>query len=155
MVLYGRCSCANGAQETEDSEKNSQGEGSSIKYVKQEGDSDCFPSALASYFGIEKSSIPDFSIGTEGDSLWMSEMATWTRSRLGKGFTLVAISDDCTFMFKGSHFIVSIDSNCATGRHAVLVKDGKIVFDPLVGEVSIELEKRHKALYYLFFDLVS
>lgn len=117
-----------------------------MKFIRQRRDDDCLQACLASYFDIDINDIPDF-----GDNIsWNQKLSDWICCKFNKFYLPVKTTEYS--LLQDSIIICTVQSNCETGRHAVLQKNGKIIFDPMIGEVNVNIEPNHECTLLLFCD---
>lgn len=108
-------------------------------------ENNCLQTCLAIMLKRDISTIPNFPIK---DS-WREDMNKWLDDEYGMYVLEMTLEDDYRPFFRDHYIINNIVLDCGT-RHAVIVKNDIIIYDPLVGEVNVNLEVKHDAVAYLF-----
>ena len=93
----------------------------------------CLAAAISTLFDISIDEVPFFE-----EENWVLSLSRWASSKLGVFIVQVKLAEPSDHaLFCGSLLITTIDSdNPKVDRHAVITKDGRIIFDPMVGAVN-------------------
>lgn len=114
------------------------------------GKGNCLSACIATLFPIHIDDVIFF----EDDYEWVAPLSVWCGEQLGKFVIPVNLSDDLYPLLCGSMIITTLDSSKThTERHAVIVQDGYIVFDPMCGEVYRKLPDDCNPVFLLFGDI--
>ena len=91
----------------------------------------CENACLASIFELNIDDIPKFSL--KSDEAWNRDLDKWLRSR-----DLYRIIIKNNYLWVPSGYSIGVVSSCAQYSHAVVCKDGKIVWDPSFDQDSYD-----------------
>lgn len=107
-----------------------------IKQTKRGSNGNCFQAVLASMLELDLDSVPDFcNLYPNNDGQWFRECNTWL-NKMGLGFIGMSLEGkelaviDENQAFKG-HYIVDIKQAHLPYNHVVIMKNNKIIFDPM------------------------
>ena len=119
--------------------------------TKFDGEGNCLSAVIATMFDVGIDDIPVFE---DGDN-WASDLTTWMSGRFGKIAVQVKLPpEEETLLFNDSLVITTINSNNSmVERHAVISRGDKIIFDPMVGDVDIEITEEMEPTYILIGDM--
>jgi len=110
-----------------------------MKPVKMRKDDDCWRACLASILNLDYEDVPEFwGIGeNENGEDWVERTQEFLRS-YGYGYIEIILGDPShkSFYCQGYHFIIGASKLIPGVKHAVVGKDGEIVFDPGTREGS-------------------
>lgn len=110
----------------------------------------CLSACIATLYPVDINEVPLFS---DDDLNWVSYFSSWFQGRFNKFVITVRVLEDDIELFKGSLVIASILSpHPEVERHAVITKGGKIVFDPMAGEVNIPLRYSDDPVFLIIGD---
>lgn len=122
-----------------------------IKQTKFGKEGNCLSACLASFFNINIEGIPDFA----EENIWCFDLSDWLNKKFSKFCVPInfEINGD-EKLFQDSIMITCIESdNPDVERHAVLSKQGKIIFDPNIGEVSKKITEDLKPIFLIISDI--
>ena len=114
----------------------------------------CLSAVIATLFDVNIDDVPFFS---DNDETWAFELSDWFAGRFGKYVVPVNLSEPEHYrLFCGSMVITSINSdNPMVARHAVISEKGRIIFDPMVGEVDKELKPEMKPTFFILGNTIN
>lgn len=108
----------------------------------------CLAASIASLYDIDIHDVPFF-----GEDGWEFKMSKWAIKALGKIVVTARFNDHYpTDFLKDSYVIVTINTPGPAKRHAVIAKNGRIVFCPSQGSVDWEITKDMDPVYVIFGD---
>lgn len=112
----------------------------------------CLAASLATIYGVNIKDVPFFD-----DENWVFDLSVWLGKTLGKFVVPVKLADKRDYeVFCDSLVITSINSdNPKVKRHVVITKNGRIVFDPMIGEVDRPLLQKMEPTYLIVGDIVE
>ena len=112
----------------------------------------CLSACIATLFDIGIEDVPNFADYEED---WAFRLSKWMVEKFNKYVVVSKFTDLKTFdLLCGSLIITAINSRTIPGaRHAVIVQENTIVFDPLEGEVSIPLTDSKDPTFLMIGDI--
>ena len=113
----------------------------------------CLQAVIATLFNIPIDDIPCFA---DDEDNWIYSMSQWMTKNFNKFVVSIKFVDPKEIkLLNNSLIITTINSpNPKVERHAVISKNGKIVFDPMVGGLNIKLTDNMEPLYLLIGDVL-
>lgn len=106
------------------------------KQTKFNHKGNCLSACIATLFPVDIDEVPFLN----DDSDWTYRLSKWFDYKFGKYVIPVSMGQSQRELLNGSLVITCINSpNPIVDRHAVITKNGRIVFDPMVGEVDLVL----------------
>ena len=118
--------------------------------TKYNEDGNCLAAVIATLFDILIDDIPFFD-----DENWVLDLSKWMSCKTGKFIMPVKLEDKAGHeVFCGSLMMTCINSdNPKVDRHVVISKNGRIVFDPMVGDLDIPILKRMEPTFLIVSDV--
>jgi hypothetical protein len=120
--------------------------------TKFDEEGNCLSACIATLFDVAIDDVPVFA---DYEYRWVEKMSEWMCDRFGKYAVLIRFPEveECR-LFNGSHVIACIKSpNPLVERHAVIAKDGRILFDPMTGFVDCCISDDLDPTFIVFGDI--
>lgn len=110
----------------------------------------CMAACIATLFPVTLNEVP--SLPGEWEN-WAMDLSDWFAKRLGKWLVPVQVQREMLPIFGDSMLIVSIQLTTG-GRHAVIVKRDRVIFDPMMGVVDRKLSFRLNPIFLCIGDIL-
>jgi hypothetical protein len=120
------------------------------KFDKQ---GNCLSAVIATLFPIGLDDVPLF---CDNDETWAFELNKWMAEKFGKYVVPVNLAEPEHYeVFCKSMVITAINSpNPKVDRHAVITENGRIIFDPMVGEVDRKLKPEMEPTFFILGNII-